>query len=143
MFWLLSLNSTVKTNEYAVKKGWCFWPLNFDQIWIESCDSYYTGIVEINKLNIAHPAFAKTVSPEKRLLSYISLKANHIENKINMLIQGSRDPKYPEALRLAAIKQAKQLKDNLMAISNDFFGEKIDNMAQDRLLKIADKVSRV
>lgn len=30
----------VKMNSHGVRQGWCDWPLNFDPIWIESCDGY-------------------------------------------------------------------------------------------------------
>lgn len=30
----------VMTNPHGVKNGWCYFPLNFDPIWIEACDSH-------------------------------------------------------------------------------------------------------
>lgn len=27
-------------NPHGVRNGWCFWPLNFDPIWIEACNSF-------------------------------------------------------------------------------------------------------
>lgn len=30
----------VETSEHGVKNGWCFWPFNFDPIWINSCNFY-------------------------------------------------------------------------------------------------------
>lgn len=30
----------VQQSEHGVKNGWCFWPHNFDPIWINSCDGF-------------------------------------------------------------------------------------------------------
>lgn len=30
----------VKGNEYGRRKGWFFWPLNFDPTWLEECDGF-------------------------------------------------------------------------------------------------------
>jgi hypothetical protein len=30
----------VKLNEHGVKNGWALWPINFDPIWVESCNFY-------------------------------------------------------------------------------------------------------
>lgn len=27
-------------NEYGIKKGWFAWPVNFDPVWLESCDGF-------------------------------------------------------------------------------------------------------
>ncbi len=27
----------IKLNEHGVKNGWCTWPIDFDQIWVEAC----------------------------------------------------------------------------------------------------------
>ena len=34
------LDAKVALNPHGVKHGWAYWPLNFDPIWIESCDSF-------------------------------------------------------------------------------------------------------
>lgn len=31
------LNGVIKTNQHGVNNGWCNFPLDFDQIWIEDC----------------------------------------------------------------------------------------------------------
>lgn len=30
--------SNVTLNEYAIRKGWCTWPIDFDIIWVEACE---------------------------------------------------------------------------------------------------------
>jgi hypothetical protein len=30
----------IKANQYGVERGWFNWPLNFDPIWLESCDGF-------------------------------------------------------------------------------------------------------
>jgi len=30
----------VESNPHGVINGWCWWPLNFDPIWIESCTGF-------------------------------------------------------------------------------------------------------
>ena len=30
----------VKLNEHGVVNGWCTWPINFDQIWVDDCKYY-------------------------------------------------------------------------------------------------------
>ena len=35
--------AVVGCSSWGVQKGWCNWPLNFDPIWIESCDSFSTN----------------------------------------------------------------------------------------------------
>ena len=30
----------VKVSPHGYKQGWVFWPVSFDPIWIESCDSF-------------------------------------------------------------------------------------------------------
>lgn len=30
----------VGANAYGVAQGWCFWPINFDPLWIISCDGF-------------------------------------------------------------------------------------------------------
>lgn len=45
-------HATVGADRVGIRCGWCFWPLNFDPVWIQECDSYsddeahrYTGEV--------------------------------------------------------------------------------------------------
>lgn len=35
-----STDTHVKLNPHGVKMGWAYWPLNFDPVWIESCDGF-------------------------------------------------------------------------------------------------------
>ena len=30
----------VKANEHGIVKGWFSWPVNFDPIWLKSCDGF-------------------------------------------------------------------------------------------------------
>ena len=30
----------IKGNQHGIKNGWFFWPLNYDPVWLESCDSF-------------------------------------------------------------------------------------------------------
>jgi hypothetical protein len=30
----------IVVNEHGLQNGWVFWPLNFDSIWIESCNGF-------------------------------------------------------------------------------------------------------
>ena len=30
----------VSLNPHGIKNGWCYWPFNFDPIWVNSCNSY-------------------------------------------------------------------------------------------------------
>lgn len=30
----------VKLNPHGVKMGWAYWPLNFDPIWVQECNSF-------------------------------------------------------------------------------------------------------
>lgn len=30
----------IKVNDHGFKSGWCTWPIDFDRIWIDRCDSY-------------------------------------------------------------------------------------------------------
>ena len=36
---MLNINgaAVVEQNPHGVRKGWCMWPINFDQIWIDEC----------------------------------------------------------------------------------------------------------
>lgn len=36
----------VQGNSHGIRQGWFFWPVNFDPIWLESCDSYATTVVD-------------------------------------------------------------------------------------------------
>lgn len=36
----------VKLSEHGIKNGWCNWPLDFDQIWVEECELYENKTVE-------------------------------------------------------------------------------------------------
>lgn len=33
----------VKLNNYGVKNGWADWPINFDPVWVESCEFFNEG----------------------------------------------------------------------------------------------------
>jgi hypothetical protein len=33
-------NDVVKMNPHGVKNGWCYYPFDFDPIWIESCNCF-------------------------------------------------------------------------------------------------------
>lgn len=30
----------ISGNECGIEKGWFFWPLNFDPVWLETCDGF-------------------------------------------------------------------------------------------------------
>lgn len=30
----------VSLNPHGVANGWCLWPFNFDQIWVDDCNSF-------------------------------------------------------------------------------------------------------
>lgn len=30
----------IVANPHGVANGWCYWPYNFDPIWIDTCDGY-------------------------------------------------------------------------------------------------------
>jgi len=30
----------IRGNEHGIRKGWFFWPLNFDPTWLISCDGF-------------------------------------------------------------------------------------------------------
>ncbi len=32
----------VEGDEYGIKSGWFIWPLNFDPVWLKSCDGFST-----------------------------------------------------------------------------------------------------
>jgi len=32
--------ANVKGSSYGIRKGWFFWPFDFDPVWLEYCDSY-------------------------------------------------------------------------------------------------------
>jgi len=34
----------MKFNEYGVKNNWCFFPFNFDPIWIENCNGFKSNV---------------------------------------------------------------------------------------------------
>ena len=34
---MLGLGKTPALNAHGVKHGWCYWPFNFDPIWIDAC----------------------------------------------------------------------------------------------------------
>jgi hypothetical protein len=36
----LNLTAHVLGSEHGTKNGWFYWPLNFDPIWLESCDGF-------------------------------------------------------------------------------------------------------
>lgn len=33
-------DATVKVNAHGFRNGWAYWPLDFDPVWIESCDCF-------------------------------------------------------------------------------------------------------
>lgn len=35
-----NISAKVKMNPYGVKSGWGLWPIDFDPIWVESCDGF-------------------------------------------------------------------------------------------------------
>ena len=32
----------IRANSIGIERGWFFWPLNFDPIWLENCDGFVT-----------------------------------------------------------------------------------------------------
>ena len=34
--------ASVKGHPHGVRSGWFFWPLNFDPVWLVSCDGFET-----------------------------------------------------------------------------------------------------
>jgi hypothetical protein len=30
----------IKGNDYGIRRGWFFWPSNFDPVWLENCDGF-------------------------------------------------------------------------------------------------------
>lgn len=37
-----NLKASVTGNPYGIKSGWFMWPLNFDPIWLKSCNGFST-----------------------------------------------------------------------------------------------------
>lgn len=35
-------SATVSGNPHGIRSGWFLWPLNFDPVWLESCDGFST-----------------------------------------------------------------------------------------------------
>ena len=35
-----NFNAKVTGDEYGIRKGWFFWPFNFDPVWLNSCDGF-------------------------------------------------------------------------------------------------------
>lgn len=35
-----NLQASVTGNAHGIKRGWFRWPMNFDPIWLESCDGF-------------------------------------------------------------------------------------------------------
>jgi hypothetical protein len=35
-----NLKAIVKGNNYGVKMGWFFWPVNYDPVWLISCNGF-------------------------------------------------------------------------------------------------------
>jgi len=35
-----NVSAIVKGDEHGIKKGWFTWPLDFDPVWLISCDGY-------------------------------------------------------------------------------------------------------
>lgn len=35
-----NLSAKVTGNAHGIRKGWFFWPLNFDPVWLDSCDGF-------------------------------------------------------------------------------------------------------
>lgn len=35
-----NMEATVVGNPHGIKRGWFFWPLNFDPVWLEKCDGF-------------------------------------------------------------------------------------------------------
>lgn len=35
-----NIQAKVEGDSYGIKKGWFFWPLNFDPVWLENCDGF-------------------------------------------------------------------------------------------------------
>jgi hypothetical protein len=35
-----NISASVSGNPHGIKKGWFIWPLNFDPVWLESCDGF-------------------------------------------------------------------------------------------------------
>jgi hypothetical protein len=35
-----NISANVSGNPMGISKGWFLWPLNFDPIWLESCDGF-------------------------------------------------------------------------------------------------------
>lgn len=33
-------NSKVVLDAHGVRNGWCYWPMNFDPIWVKSCTAF-------------------------------------------------------------------------------------------------------
>lgn len=32
----------IRANPHGIKKGWFWWPINFDPIWLENCNAFET-----------------------------------------------------------------------------------------------------
>jgi len=30
----------ISANRHGIEHGWCLWPLNFDPVWLETCDGF-------------------------------------------------------------------------------------------------------
>jgi len=37
---VIAVKLNIKADEHGVKSGWCFWPSNFDPIWLLNCDGF-------------------------------------------------------------------------------------------------------
>jgi len=35
-----NINAHVEGDAYGRRSGWFFWPVNFDPVWLESCDGF-------------------------------------------------------------------------------------------------------
>jgi len=35
-----NIHANAKGNRYGIQNGWFFWPLNFDPVWLISCDGF-------------------------------------------------------------------------------------------------------
>jgi hypothetical protein len=36
----INTGAKVKGNAHGIRSGWFFWPVNFDPVWLESCDGF-------------------------------------------------------------------------------------------------------
>ena len=52
-----NINAVVKGNEHGKRNGWFLWPMNFDPVWLISCDGFSDNPKDNLKTQKTDPIF--------------------------------------------------------------------------------------